>query len=137
MQKPVNHKADVWYLAGPFYQYAEDVKALARAAGVRIVDANATASREHAAADVPAVTLKAEYAPAKPAAADALRDDGPTLEEYVAAGYKAENYPPQGYAARAAAPAVLISELSPEVAAAAEAAASLTANAAKPAGGKK
>lgn len=29
-----------------------------------------------------------------------LRDDGPTLEEYVRAGYKAENYPPRGYKAR-------------------------------------
>jgi hypothetical protein len=31
-----------------------------------------------------------------------LRTDGPTLEEYVAAGYSAENYPPTGYAERAA-----------------------------------
>ncbi|MDE2097470.1 MAG: hypothetical protein KGL39_09515 [Patescibacteria group bacterium] len=30
--------------------------------------------------------------------ADGLRTDGPTLAEYVAAGYKAESYPPQGYA---------------------------------------
>lgn len=30
----------------------------------------------------------------------ALREDGPTLEEYVAAGYKAENYPPRGFAKR-------------------------------------
>lgn len=29
-----------------------------------------------------------------------LRTDGPTLAEYVARGYKAENYPPAGYAAR-------------------------------------
>jgi hypothetical protein len=28
-----------------------------------------------------------------------LRTDGPTLEEYVKAGYKAETYPPKGYAA--------------------------------------
>jgi hypothetical protein len=27
-----------------------------------------------------------------------LRMDGPTLEEYIEAGYKAESYPPQGYA---------------------------------------
>lgn len=31
-----------------------------------------------------------------------LREDGPTLEEYIAAGYKAETYPPRGYAARTA-----------------------------------
>lgn len=37
---------------------------------------------------------KATTPPAK------LREDGPTLEEYVERGYKAENYPPVGYAAR-------------------------------------
>lgn len=31
-------------------------------------------------------------------AAGKLRSDGPTLEEYVAAGYKAEGYPPEKYA---------------------------------------
>jgi hypothetical protein len=34
-------------------------------------------------------------------AGDELRLDGPTLEQYVAAGYKPENYPPQGYAEKA------------------------------------
>lgn len=29
-----------------------------------------------------------------------LRKDGPTVEEYVSRGYKAENYPPPGYAAK-------------------------------------
>jgi len=29
-----------------------------------------------------------------------LRTDGPTLEEYVKAGYPAETYPPAGYAAK-------------------------------------
>lgn len=33
----------------------------------------------------------------------ALRTDGPTVAEYVAAGYLAENYPPQGYASRSTA----------------------------------
>jgi len=32
-----------------------------------------------------------------------LRTDGPTLAEYIAAGYKAENYPPIGFAAKPAA----------------------------------
>jgi hypothetical protein len=32
-----------------------------------------------------------------------LRTDGPTLAEYVAAGYKAENYPPTGFAVKPAA----------------------------------
>ncbi len=34
--------------------------------------------------------------------AASLRDDGPTVADYVAAGYLAENYPPQGYASRSA-----------------------------------
>lgn len=29
-----------------------------------------------------------------------LRTDGPTVEEFVAAGYQADNYPPEGYASR-------------------------------------
>lgn len=29
-----------------------------------------------------------------------LRDDGPTVLEFIAEGYLAENYPPEGYAAR-------------------------------------
>lgn len=36
-----------------------------------------------------------------------LRQDGPTLEEFVAKGYKAENYPPAGYAPRTSAPPAL------------------------------
>lgn len=61
----------VWYLAGPFYQYNEDVKALAKKAGVRIIDANMTTSREGAAdpADLPTVTRKDDAAPAAPVVA--------------------------------------------------------------------
>lgn len=35
--------------------------------------------------------------------ANGLRTDGPTVAEYVAAGYKASNYPPEGYASRSSA----------------------------------
>lgn len=31
---------------------------------------------------------------------DELRQDGPTISEFIAAGYKAENYPPNGFASR-------------------------------------
>jgi len=31
---------------------------------------------------------------------EALRGDGPTVEQYVAAGYQGANYPPSGYASR-------------------------------------
>lgn len=49
---------NIWYLPGPFHQYQEDVKALAKASGLRIVDASVTESREDAADDVPDVTIK-------------------------------------------------------------------------------
>ena len=48
----------IWYLSGPFHQYQEDVKALAKKAGLRIIDASVTASRDGEAADVPVVTVK-------------------------------------------------------------------------------
>jgi len=49
---------NIWYLPGPFHQYREDVKALAKEAGLRIIDANVTESREDEADDVPEVTLR-------------------------------------------------------------------------------
>jgi len=52
---------NIWYLAGPMFQYNEDVKALARQAGLKIIDANVTVGRVNAAEDVPEVTIKAEY----------------------------------------------------------------------------
>ncbi|MBP0948943.1 hypothetical protein JTA33_00580 [Pseudomonas sp. 20GA0080] len=51
-------KNNIWYLAGPFHQYKEDVKALAKEHGLRIVDANATSARDDEAMDVPDVTIK-------------------------------------------------------------------------------
>lgn len=48
----------IWYLPGPFHQYQEDVKALAKEAGLRIIDASVTTSREGAAEDVPLVTIR-------------------------------------------------------------------------------
>ncbi|ARO24749.1 hypothetical protein TAL182_CH03003 [Rhizobium sp. TAL182] len=42
--------------------------------------------------------VDAVYAPKSETVA--LREDGPTVEEYVAAGYLAANYPPSGYASR-------------------------------------
>lgn len=49
---------NIWYLPGPFHQYQEDVKALAKASGLRIVDASVTESREDAADEAPDVTIK-------------------------------------------------------------------------------
>ncbi|WP_460410433.1 MULTISPECIES: hypothetical protein [unclassified Pseudomonas] len=48
----------IWYLPGPFHQYREDVKALAKEHGLRIIDANVTESREGEADDVPVVTVR-------------------------------------------------------------------------------
>lgn len=47
--------------------------------------------------------IDVRFAPAdtKPAE-EKLRNDGPTVEQYVAAGYLAKNYPPTGYASRSA-----------------------------------
>ncbi|QVL20207.1 hypothetical protein KH389_06350 [Pseudomonas qingdaonensis] len=53
-------KNNIWYLAGPFHQYQEDVKALAKEHGLVIVDANAAASRHGEAKDVPQVTIRPE-----------------------------------------------------------------------------
>ena len=53
-------KLPIWYLIGPFHRYEEDVKSLAKEAGVRIVDARKTDSREGKAEKVPAVTLKGQ-----------------------------------------------------------------------------
>lgn len=65
-------KAPVWYLAGPFTRYNEDVKDLARKAAVRIVDARYVpeGQRQDAAPDkdLPKVTEKGKKSPAKKAA---------------------------------------------------------------------
>ncbi|RRW54366.1 hypothetical protein [Pseudomonas moraviensis] len=48
----------IWYLPGPFHQYREDVKALAKEHGLRIIDASITESREGEADGVPEVTVR-------------------------------------------------------------------------------
>ncbi|MFG0460948.1 hypothetical protein ACF8GG_16610 [Pseudomonas sp. yb_1] len=53
-------KNNIWYLAGPFHQYQEDVKALAKEHGLVILDANAATSRNGEAKDVPEVTIRPE-----------------------------------------------------------------------------
>ena len=53
-------KNNIWYLAGPFHQYQEDVKALAKEHGLVIIDANAALSRRGEADDVPEVTIRPE-----------------------------------------------------------------------------
>ncbi|KDD44755.1 hypothetical protein L532_2323 [Bordetella bronchiseptica OSU095] len=71
-------KLPVWYLPGPFYRYEQDVKAEAAKAGVRIIDANATESRDGAAREVPKVTLKPEYRPKGKAEAAKVEDNPPS-----------------------------------------------------------
>jgi hypothetical protein len=55
---------NIWYLPGPFHRYEDDVKALAKKAGLRIIDANVTESRDGAAEKTPKVSLKPEWRPA-------------------------------------------------------------------------
>ena len=65
-------KAPAWLVAHPTYVYAEDVKALARKAGVRVVDPAFASEAEKAdavdAKDAPKLTLKPEFKPAAKAA---------------------------------------------------------------------
>ena len=91
---------EVAVLAGRIIELKNEVAAAAPAS-----------SSKAEAPPVPAQAPKSAFKPATrsvpksaPAPA-ALRTDGPTLAEYVAAGYSAANYPPSGYAAKAAAPA--------------------------------
>lgn len=58
-------KNNIWYLAGPFHQYQENVKALAKEHGLVIVDANAAESRKGEAKDVPEVTIRPELIPSQ------------------------------------------------------------------------
>lgn len=51
---------NIWYLPGPFHQYQENVKELAREHGLVIVDANVAEGRKGAAKDVPEVTIRSE-----------------------------------------------------------------------------
>lgn len=51
---------NIWYLPGPFHQYQENVKDLAREHGLVIVDANVAEGRKGAAKDVPEVTIRPE-----------------------------------------------------------------------------
>ncbi|EPL03885.1 hypothetical protein [Pseudomonas sp. CF161] len=61
---------NVWYLPGPFHRYEDDVKALAKKAGLRIIDANMTENRDNEAEKPPKAKLKAEYRESGKAAAD-------------------------------------------------------------------
>jgi len=57
----------IWYLPGPFHRYEDDVKAIAKKHGLRIVDASVTESRDGECEKPPRAKLKAEYEPAKAA----------------------------------------------------------------------
>lgn len=56
------------------------------------------AIRELSQADFERLEAKGAVRPA--ADGDGLRADGPTIADYVAAGYKASSYPPHGYVSR-------------------------------------
>ena len=50
----------VWYLDHALHDYNEDVKSLARDAGLLLVDGRVTSERINAAETVPTVTLKGQ-----------------------------------------------------------------------------
>lgn len=73
----------IWYLPGPFHQYRENVKELAKERGLRIVDANVTEDREGEAVDVPEVTLR-QAAPTPVLLVDGQGSvDGAALQELI------------------------------------------------------
>jgi len=73
----------IWYLPGPFHQYRENVKELAKEYGLRIVDANVTEDREGEAFDVPEVTLR-QAAPATALVIDGQSGgEGAALQELI------------------------------------------------------
>jgi hypothetical protein len=74
---------NIWYLPGPFHQYQEDVKALAKQNGLRIVDANATESRDDEAEDVPEVTVRQVDSASVLLIADSVDFDGAALQELI------------------------------------------------------
>lgn len=62
-------KPSIWAVPHPTFRYVEDVKAVARKAGLRVVDPAFLSAAEEAdvvaAKDAPKLTLKPEFAPAK------------------------------------------------------------------------
>lgn len=62
MSKP---KSKIWYVRHPTFVFNEDIKALARQHGLQVVDAVYDAG--DGADDVPKLTLRDEYNPAKKA----------------------------------------------------------------------
>ncbi len=85
--------SNIWYLPGPFYQYQEDVKALAAEAGLRIIDANVTTERDGAAENTPEVTLKQSPIQAVLVAGDSLRVEVDSLRgELQALGVIVESF---------------------------------------------
>jgi hypothetical protein len=70
----------IWYLPGPFHRYEDDVKAIAKKAGLRIVDANVTESRDGECEKPPKVKLKDVAAPP---VVTIIGDDKTVLEEMI------------------------------------------------------
>lgn len=85
-----NYTKTVWVGQGDVQPYPKRLwpKLAAHPDVWRLVDG------ETAVAPLPLVAVQA------PAWPGGLRTDGPTKAQYVAAGYKAESYPPHGYAVR-------------------------------------
>jgi len=97
-------KKILWFLRGPA---SADQIALAQSVGRTIRDPNAyrvgdfIEQADGVAGDAPAAYLKAYEM------IEMLRTDGPTVAEFVAAGYLAAGYPPEGYESRSSAQEII------------------------------
>lgn len=97
-------KKILWFLRGPA---SADQIALAQSVGMTIRDPNAyrvgdfIEQADGVAGDAPAAYLKAYEM------IEMLRTDGPTVAEFVAAGYLAAGYPPEGYESRSSAQEII------------------------------
>ena len=97
-------KKILWFLRGPA---RADQIALAQSVGMTIRDPNAyrvgdfIEQADGVAGDAPAAYLKAYEM------IEMLRTDGPTVAEFVAAGYLAAGYPPEGYESRSSAQEII------------------------------
>ena len=73
---------NIWYLPGPLHRYEDDIKAIAKKHGLRIIDANVTESRDGECEKAPKAKLKAEWreTAAKPAAEQGDAETGSASE---------------------------------------------------------
>lgn len=90
---------------GTDYQFSRDAygRFVAEVHNIRHRECLLSVIHYKAVPDVPELLPQSDLGLGGQTGGEALRDDGPTVEQYVAAGYQAVNYPPDGYASRSTA----------------------------------